>query len=123
MGTGSGWTMSNNVGDNLEHYELIAPLTGPNGDQYWNSSAWFYKLYPNRLCISTKCENIEKAIEFVNLCYDQYNGFQLTYVPKASAWRRMPMATPPSWTCPKATPILSTSPDRSGLLCSHLGQR
>lgn len=79
MGTGSGWTMSNNVGDNIEHYELIAPLTGPNGDQYWNSSAWFYKLYPNRLCISTKCENIEKAIEFVNLCYDQYNGFQLTY--------------------------------------------
>ena len=79
VGSGCGWTMSNNVGENIDDYELIAPLKGPKGDQYWNSSAWYYKLYPNRVCISAKCENVEKAIKFVDLCYDQYNGFQITY--------------------------------------------
>lgn len=79
LGSGSGWTMSNNTGNNLEHYELIDPLIGPDGDQYWSSSAYYYKVYVNKAAISASCADPDAAVRFFDLCYDEYNGFQITY--------------------------------------------
>lgn len=79
VGVGSGWTISNNCGENAQYYTLIEPLEGPNGDKYWNSSDYVYKLNDNRAAISASCENVEAAMRFLNACYDEYNGLQMAY--------------------------------------------
>ena len=79
VGAGSGWTVANNAGDNAQYYTMIEPLEGPNGDKYWNSSAYFYKLNDNRAAISTNCKNVEAAMRFLDVCYEEYAGLQLAY--------------------------------------------
>lgn len=79
VGAGSGWTIGNNTGDNAQYYTMIEPLIGPNGDQYWNSSDYFYKLNDNRAAITTSCKNVEAAMRFLDACYDEYMGLQLVY--------------------------------------------
>ncbi|MCI8601924.1 MAG: extracellular solute-binding protein [Oscillospiraceae bacterium] len=107
LGSGSGWTMSNNTGDNLKHYEIIPPLTGPNGDQYWNASTYEYKMYVNRTAIAATCANVEAAVHFFDLCYDEWNGFQLTYGSEGIATEKGAdgnpafIATPEGYTDPE----------------------
>ena len=79
VGAGSGWSIGNNAGENAPYYTMIAPLQGPHGDQYWNSSDYFYKLNDNRAAISASCQNVEAAVRFLDQCYDEYAGFQLAY--------------------------------------------
>ncbi len=79
VGVGSGWSIGTNCGDNAQYYTMIEPLEGPNGDKYWNSSDYFYKLNDDRAAISTSCENVEAAVRFLDACYDEYNGLQLAY--------------------------------------------
>ena len=79
VGVGSGWSIATNCGENAQYYTMIEPLEGPNGDKYWNSSDYFYKLNDNRVGITTSCKNVEAAIRFLDACYDEYAGLQLAY--------------------------------------------
>ena len=79
VGVGSGWSIATNCGENAQYYTMIEPLEGPNGDKYWNSSDYFYKLNDNRVGITTRCKNVEAAIRFLDACYDEYAGLQLAY--------------------------------------------
>jgi len=79
VGAGVGWTKETNAGENADNYTYIAPLTGPFGDQYWNSAAGTNTMYANRAAISTNCKNVDAALRFINELYDQYNSLQLCY--------------------------------------------
>lgn len=79
IAAGSGWSIVNVAGDNAEYYERIAPLVGPNGDQYWQSNPYQYKYSPNTVAISADCNDIPAAMRFVDLCYDNYTNFVLSY--------------------------------------------
>jgi len=76
---GNGWTISNVVGDYADQYTRIAPLIGPNGDQYWQSNQYQYKYTPNTCAISSTCADPSAAMRFLDLCYDNYTNFMLSY--------------------------------------------
>lgn len=79
IGSGSGWMPNTFAAANADHYVAIEPLEGPNGDKYWNASDYFYKMTANMAAIPASSTNPEAAASFINSCYDQWNGLQLTY--------------------------------------------
>lgn len=79
VATGNGWTIQNNVAQYVNDYEAILPLKGPNGDQYYQSDPYVYRLQGNMVCVPTSCKDVDAVIRFVDLFYDSYNCMQLAY--------------------------------------------
>jgi putative aldouronate transport system substrate-binding protein len=80
VASGNGWTIENNVGSGyVKDYEAILPLAGPNGDRYFQSDPYVYRLQGNMVCVPTTCKDVDAVMRFVDLCYDNYNCMQLAY--------------------------------------------
>lgn len=80
VGAGTAWTVLDAVGaDRIDDYVEIMPLIGPDGDQYWNSNAAAVGMSRNVFAVSASCKDPEAACRFLNLCMDEYNGFQIAY--------------------------------------------
>lgn len=94
VGSGAGWTPQTFCGDKADSYVAIAPLTGPNGDKYWNASDYFYKMTANIAAIPASSKNPEAAARFINACYDQWNGLQLTYGSEGVSFTRDEQGNP-----------------------------
>lgn len=78
VGMGAGWTISSVVGnDNMDSYSPMAPLTGPNGDQMWNSNPIALATTACTWALPDSCSNKEAAIKFIDHIYDPKNSVQL----------------------------------------------
>jgi putative aldouronate transport system substrate-binding protein len=79
VGSGNGWTVQNNVAQYVDDYQVILPLKGPHGDQYFQSDPYVYRLQANSVALPSTCADIAAAMRFVDLCYDNYNCMQIAY--------------------------------------------
>lgn len=77
-GSGSAWSKEAFCFANAPQFEYIAPLKGPNGEQYWRSDNAF-AMFGNTATIAKTCKDPEAAMRFYDLCYDEWNSLQICY--------------------------------------------
>ncbi len=77
-GAGSAWSKEAFCLGEADNFEYIAPLIGPDGQQYWRSD-YAFSMFANTAMIAATCEEPQAVMNFFDLCYDEWNSLQICY--------------------------------------------
>jgi len=86
VGLSGQWSRMTHFGvDRVEHYPLVMPLKGPNGDQYWNTSSSL-AVTKYMFEITRDCKHPEIAMRWIDAIYDQTTSLEMFFGPEGKTW-------------------------------------